>query len=413
MHTALIAALCCALTPAQPPVSQGWTDTALIDVDDDWSRIPWVVGHRGDGLAGSPGTDPRLIVSDGSATPVDVAANRADPEAIGLAAGVAEFELANPVVAIRGSATASAPHLVMALDTRGRAGIAARLAVRDVDASATDAVESVAVQFRLGTAGDFANLPGGYVADATDGARAGRITRMRAVLPAAADGQPLVQLRVITTNAAGRDEWVGIDDIEITAARTTGDCDALGTDADRIGATTETGDRGFAARTFGPDPCSPDPSPAPGPPSSPVPGPDPAPRPRPDRPRTAPPALTELALAPACFRAARRGPAIRMRGKSGAALRFRLSKAALVRFRVGPGDERRRFQVRGRRGLNRLRFTGRVRGRALPDGAYTLSAVAVDGAGRSAAVAVVRFRVGAPVAQPSRGPRYVDRVIRD
>ena len=51
-----------------------------------------------------------------------MAANRTDPRAVGLAAGVAEFELADPVVAIQGSATASAPHLVMSLDTRGARG---------------------------------------------------------------------------------------------------------------------------------------------------------------------------------------------------------------------------------------------------------------------------------------------------
>ena len=40
-----------------------------------------------------------------------------------------------------------------------------------------------------------------------------------------------------------------------------------------------------------------------------------------------------------------------------------------------------RFQVRGRRGLNRMRFTGRLRGRPLASGAYMLEAVATDRAG--------------------------------
>jgi len=35
-------------------------------------------------------------------------------------------------------------------------------------------------------------------------------------LPAAADNQAQLQIRVITTNASGNDEWVGIDDISIT-----------------------------------------------------------------------------------------------------------------------------------------------------------------------------------------------------
>ena len=53
-----------------------------------------------------------------------------------------------------------------------------------------------------------------------------------------------------------------------------------------------------------------------------------------------------------------------------------------------------RFSVRGRRGLNRLRFSGRVRGRPLAEGAYVLEAVAVDRAGRRSAPTAVRFRIG-------------------
>ena len=37
-------------------------------------------------------------------------------------------------------------------------------------------------------------------------------------LPAAVDNQPVVQIRVITSNAVGNDEWVGVDDISVTAA---------------------------------------------------------------------------------------------------------------------------------------------------------------------------------------------------
>ena len=392
MYQALIAAACCALTATPPPLAQSWSDTDLISVDDDWSHVPAIVGYRGDGMVTEPSVDPRTVLADGSATPVDVAANRTDPGAIGLAAGVAEFELPDPVVAIEGSATAAAPHLVVALDTRGRTGIGVRFVLRDVDLSAADAVEPVALQYRVGAAGDFANAPGGYVADATTGpGEATKVTEVRTVLPVAADGQPLVQLRVIATDAGGRDEWVGVDDIEVSAAA-----------------------------VAGPGDCGTNPPPAPSPPPAPapVPLPDPEPGLEPEPPSAAGPELTALTLSPDTFAPARRGPAVMRRGRAGTGLRFRLSKPSLVRFRVldwregvllrmraasdwGEGGQRRagiaperaRFQVRGRRGLNRMRFTGRVRGRPLPGGSYILTAVATDRAGRSSAPSAARFRI--------------------
>ena len=309
----LIAAPARATTnPAPLPFLQSWSDKGQITVDDDWSGVPGVAGYRGDGLVADPGTDPRTVTADGSGTPLDVGANRTDPRAVGLAAGVAEFELTDPVVAIQGSATASAPHLLMSLDTRGRAGVMLRLALRDIDATANDAVEPVAVQYRVGAAGAFAPVAGGYVADATSGpGEATQVTRVSLNLPAAVDGQPLVQVRVITTNAAGQDEWVGIDDIEVTAASLTGGGTCPG----------------------------PAPPPSPSPPPSPAPAPGPGPWPHPLPPGPNPPAmigpeLTNLELSPDTFTPARRGPAVLRRGRAGAALRFRLSRAALVRFEV-------------------------------------------------------------------------------
>jgi hypothetical protein len=359
MHQALIAA-CCALAGVQPPLAQSWSDTNLIRADDDWSGVPGLAGYRGDGLVAEPGTDPRDVVADGSGTPLDVAANRTDPAAIGLAAGVAEFELPNPVVALRASATASAPQLVIALDTRDRAGIAVRLTLRDIDSSA-DAVQPVAVQYRVGGTGNFANLPGGYVADATlsdvgidsvggTGDELG--TPVHVTLPATADNARLVEVRVLTTDAPGRDEWVGVDDIEITAA------------------------------TVSPPACG-----------SPAPPPDWLPDPRPEQHVPAPPELTALALKPDVFSPARRGPAIVRRGRAGAGLRFRLSQAATVRFSVAPGGTRLRFQVRGRRGLNRMRFSGRLRGRRLTAGDYELTAVARGRTGLDSAPTTFRFRI--------------------
>ena len=359
------------VSPVTPPVLQSWSDTGLVSADDDWSRVPGVLGYRGDGMVGAPGVDPRGVVADGSGTPVDVTANRPDPRAVGLPAGVTEFELADPVVAIQGSATASAPHLVLSLDTRGRADVSVRLVLRDIDATSADAVSPVALQYRVGASESFSAAPGAYVADATTGpSGATLVTPVRTTLPAAADDKPLVQLRVITTNAAGQDEWIGIDDIEVTAV---------------------------AAAT---------------------PPPPPAPCPPPPSPREQPPLeLTDLTLRPNAFTPTRRGGAIIKRG--GASLRFRLSRSAVVRFeavpaRTDPDDfapkpgaasrprataSRPRtttggsFSVRGKRGLNRLRLSGRIKARPLAPGDYFLTATATDRARRRSSPTAVSFTI--------------------
>ena len=55
------------------------------------------------------------------------------------------------------------------------------------------------------------------MADATNGpSDATLVTPVSVTLPTAANNQPVVQLRVITADANGPDEWVGIDDIAIT-----------------------------------------------------------------------------------------------------------------------------------------------------------------------------------------------------
>src|ERR687895_2837893 len=159
-----------ALLAAALPFSQAWSDTGLIARDDDWTGVAAVVGYRGDGLTSTAGTDPRTVLAEGSSTPVDVGANETDPRSVGLAAGVAEFELSDPVVALQGSATASAPHLVLSVDTRGRSGVTVRYRLRDVDPSSiADAAQPVALQYRVGDSGDFAAVPGGFVEDATTG----------------------------------------------------------------------------------------------------------------------------------------------------------------------------------------------------------------------------------------------------
>jgi predicted extracellular nuclease len=202
-------------TPQALPFSQDWSNIGLVVSNDDWSAVPGITGYRGDGLTGATGADPQVIVVDGNGTPVDVNANQTSPDTF-TTGGVTEFHLADPLVALTGSGTADAPFLLLSLDTAGRSGITVRYDLRDLDGSTDDALQPVALQYRVGDSGAFTNVPAAFVADATEGpSLAGKVTPVSVTLPAAADNQPLLQLRIITTNAVGNDEWVGIDNIAV------------------------------------------------------------------------------------------------------------------------------------------------------------------------------------------------------
>jgi hypothetical protein len=202
---------------AQPlPFVQNWSNTALIATSDDWSGVPGIVGYRGDGLTAATGIDPQTILADGIATPVDVNANQAAPNTF-TTGGVAEFQLADPVVALQGSGTADAPFIVVHLNTVGLHGIRVAYDLRDIDGSGDNAVQPVALQYRVGDSGNFSNVPSAFVADASSGPGiASLVTPVGVTLPADADNQPLLELRIITTNAAGSDEWVGVDNLSVT-----------------------------------------------------------------------------------------------------------------------------------------------------------------------------------------------------
>ncbi len=207
--------------PQTLPLAQNWSNPSLITTDDDWSGVPGIQGFRGDGLTSSTGTDPQTILSGDDTSPVvDVNANRNDPDTFSTG-GVTEFDgLANPTVALSGSGTADAPYLRLHLNTTGAANVRVAYALRDLDGSADNAVQAVALQFRVGSSGSFTNVPAGFVADATAGGTATKVSYVCAVLPAGAANQPVVQVRIMTSNAAGNDEWVGIDDLMVDDAPT-------------------------------------------------------------------------------------------------------------------------------------------------------------------------------------------------
>jgi uncharacterized protein len=216
-------------TPQTLPFSQNWNNTGLITTNDDWSGVPGIEGYflRNDSSSAT-GVDPQTLLGDtfaGAGAPeLSVLANQTSTAVTN--GDVAEFHTTSqagtpgtdPTIALQGSGTADAPYILLYLNTTGQTGINVSYNLRDIDCTSDSAAQQVALQYRVGSSGNFTNVPAGYVADATTGpSLCTAVTPVSVVLPAAVDNQPLVQVRVMTTNAAGNDEWVGIDDISVTA----------------------------------------------------------------------------------------------------------------------------------------------------------------------------------------------------
>jgi hypothetical protein len=202
------------------PFAQDWNGN-LITASDNWDGVPGIIGYRGDGMAGTTGADPQGILAEGGNV-VDVNANQLNPDSF-FTGGVTEFEGAtvghDPVIALAGSGTARAPHIVISVNTSALSNITVAYNLRDLDGSADNAISPVALQYRVGSSGNYTNVPAGFVADASEGpSLAGLVTPVSTVLPGDAANQPLVQVRIITTDAAGSDEWIGIDDMSITGS---------------------------------------------------------------------------------------------------------------------------------------------------------------------------------------------------
>lgn len=202
--------------PQKLPFVQDWSNAALLTQENDWSGVPGFVGYRGDKLAAKPGANPQTITADGNATPFSALVNQKNPNSQ-RTGGVAEFDsIPNPTIALKGSATAAAPMLVLSLDTKGKQNIAVGYKLRDLDGSANNAVQPVSLQYRTATNAAFIDVPAAYAPDATTGPGvATLITPMVVVLPAAANDAALLQVRWVTANAESNDEWVGIDDIAV------------------------------------------------------------------------------------------------------------------------------------------------------------------------------------------------------
>ncbi len=204
-------------TPQPVPYSLNWT-TGSVTANDDWSTLPGVVGFLGDYDAAAPtAVDPRALLTPFVTNNIDVIADQSNVALTN--GGVGDFDgIPDLTVAVQGSGTADAPHIIIYLNTTGFSNIHVGLNVRDIDSTADNAVQQVDVQYRVGGAGNYASVSGGYIADASDGPSLTKLTPLSLTLPAAANNQSQVEVRFITTNAIGSDEWIGFDDIVITGS---------------------------------------------------------------------------------------------------------------------------------------------------------------------------------------------------
>lgn len=194
--------------------SQNWSNTGLITTDDNWDNVPSIVGYRGDDIVTATGVDPRtLTAASTSRGVIDVIANQTNPNISN--GGVAEFQLANPTIALQGSGTADAPSIVVFLNATGRENIRLTATLRDIDGSADNAIQPLAIQYRV-AGGNWVNAF--FTPDATTGpGLANAETLVDIVLGADANNASMLEIRFITTNAAGNDEWIGIDDIFVSS----------------------------------------------------------------------------------------------------------------------------------------------------------------------------------------------------
>ena len=123
----------------------------------------------------------------------------------------------NPVVGLQGSGGANAPFLNLHLNSTGRDNVNVNFNLRDIDGSPDHATQRVALQYRIGGSGAYINVPAAFVSDASTGPnQATQVTAVSASLPEWSNVADL-QIRIITTDAAGVDEWIGVDDIVVSS----------------------------------------------------------------------------------------------------------------------------------------------------------------------------------------------------
>ena len=190
-------------------------DPSLITTANDWSGVPSITGYLGDiSAASTTGVNPTTL-SGAALGSINVAPNTTSGNPSG--GGVYEVTLAgDTMIALNGSGTADAPSLVLYMNSTGRDVVTVDFDLRDIDSSIDNAVQQVAVQYRTSPTGDWINVPGGYFPDVTTASTTSS-THVTLTLPSGASNQATLEVRILTTNAAGNDEAVGIDNIAVVS----------------------------------------------------------------------------------------------------------------------------------------------------------------------------------------------------
>jgi hypothetical protein len=213
------------------------------------------------------GTASSTSLSAQAATAVDgkasfvVRANQTNPSS-NTNFGVAEFDsLPNPTIALAGDAANPTPFIQINLNTVNSNNIRVQYTLRDLGGSG--AAQPIALQYRQDGAGsfgsysntgtwrpvDWTNIPGAYVANATNGGS----TNVDVILPTTAEGKTFFQLRIITANSTGADQWIGVDDIKVSAVGRINLTNASGSEGDgtvTVTATRTNGSSGAVSATY-------------------------------------------------------------------------------------------------------------------------------------------------------------------
>jgi hypothetical protein len=206
------------------PFSENWgTDNNRIITGTGWTNVPGIEAYGGTDLPLGPNLDPRDVLTPSTAGgPILLADQTHFTATVASQSGAFEFHphpdgVSEVEVALHANSTYRAPFLIIYVNATGKKDVTVSFDVADIDPLTSNAVQQVALQYRVGESGMFTNAPNGYIDDATDPiTMTKKITAINSVLPDATDGASQLQLRIMTTNWNGADEFIAIDNISVT-----------------------------------------------------------------------------------------------------------------------------------------------------------------------------------------------------